>query len=62
MKEDQIIQMEPVPKQHAHNVELFKRAIEHKGLSVILARRACVQVGRKLAKKSETKKKEAAPA
>lgn len=62
VKQEQIIQMEPVKKQHAHNVKLFKQALEHKGLSVVLARRACVQVGRKLAKQSAAAKKETAPA
>ncbi len=35
---------EPLPKHHEENVEIIRRAIEHKGLSVIVARRACIHI------------------
>lgn len=35
---------EPLPKGHAENVETIRVAIEHRGLSVIVARRACIQI------------------
>lgn len=42
--------MEPLPKHHAANVEIIRQAIEHKGLSVIVAQRPCIQIKvRKLA-------------
>ena len=36
--------IEPLGKNHAENVELISRAISHRGLSVIVARRACIQI------------------
>ncbi len=38
--------IEPVPKQHARNVELIKQEIEHPGLSVIIPARACIHLKR----------------
>jgi indolepyruvate ferredoxin oxidoreductase alpha subunit len=35
--------IDPRPQKHAENVELLKREIEHRGLSVIIPKRACVQ-------------------
>jgi indolepyruvate ferredoxin oxidoreductase alpha subunit len=35
---------EPLPKHHAANVEAVRAAIAHQGLSVIVARRACIQI------------------
>ncbi len=35
---------EPLPKHHAENVALLKAAVAHKGLSVVIARRACVRI------------------
>lgn len=35
---------EPHRKYHEENVKTIKRAIEHKGLSVVIARRACIQL------------------
>jgi indolepyruvate ferredoxin oxidoreductase alpha subunit len=35
---------EPIPKNHGANVEIIRRAIEHKGLSVLVARRACIHL------------------
>jgi len=39
--------MEPVPPRHRDNVELIQREIEHPGLSVIVAARACIHLKRK---------------
>ncbi|MBS1714479.1 MAG: indolepyruvate ferredoxin oxidoreductase [Armatimonadetes bacterium] len=36
--------IEPLPKNHAANVEAIRRAIGHRGLSVIVARRPCIQI------------------
>lgn len=36
--------VEPLPKHRAENVEVLRKAIEHRGLSVIVARRACIQI------------------
>ncbi len=38
--------IEPVPRRHAHNVELIKKEIEHPGLSVIIPARACIHLKR----------------
>lgn len=47
VKEDHLITVQPMPKFHAQNVELFRREIDHRGLSVIVAYRACIQSSRK---------------
>ena len=52
--------IEPLPKNHAGNVELISREISHRGLSVIVARRACIFETQRLAK--QTAKPKAAPA
>jgi indolepyruvate ferredoxin oxidoreductase, alpha subunit len=36
--------IEPLAKNHAENVATIKKEIEHRGLSVIVARRACIQI------------------
>lgn len=36
--------MDPLPKHHTTNVETIKRAIAHRGLSVIVAQRPCIQL------------------
>ncbi|MEP0847415.1 MAG: indolepyruvate ferredoxin oxidoreductase [Phycisphaerae bacterium] len=38
--------IEPLARNHAPNVELISREISHRGLSVIVARRACIQIRR----------------
>ncbi len=38
--------IEPLPKHHEANVALIRREIEHRGLSVIVAQRACIHVKR----------------
>ena len=36
--------IDPIPRNHTENVAVIKREIEHRGLSVIIARRPCVQI------------------
>jgi len=36
--------IEPLPKNHDANVEVIKRALRHRGLSVIVAQRPCIQI------------------
>lgn len=43
--------IDSLPKNHAEMVELFEREINHPGLSVIVARRECIQTARRHAKK-----------
>ncbi len=42
-----IRKIEPLPKNHAANVAVIREEMEHKGLSVIIAVRECIQEGRK---------------
>ncbi len=44
---DHLRVIDPHPKRHAENVETVRREIEHHGLSVIVARRACIHLKRK---------------
>jgi len=44
--------IEPHPKKHLENVALFRREIEHRGLSVVIARRPCIHVNAKLKKRA----------
>jgi len=45
--QEHLIVLEPLPQRHAQNVERIKAEIEHPGLSVIVASRACIHVRRK---------------
>ncbi len=54
--------IDPFPKKHAENVALIRREIEHKGLSVIVPRRACIHVKRQSKGPAETEGREAKPA
>lgn len=47
--ESHIVQFEPMRKHHDETVAMLKREIDHRGLSVIVARRACIQIKRKIA-------------
>jgi len=47
--ESHIVMFEPTKKNHAQAVELLRREIDHRGLSVILACRPCIHVKRKAA-------------
>jgi indolepyruvate ferredoxin oxidoreductase alpha subunit len=58
VKDDHLHVVDPVPQKHKENVELFKKEIEHPGLSVIVPTRACLHALRKVGKPG----KEAAPA
>lgn len=42
-----IVQLDPIAKDHAHNVELLKREIDHRGLSVVIACRPCIHLKRR---------------
>ena len=44
---DHLHVLDPLPKHHARNVELIRREIEHRGLSVIVPQRACIHVKRR---------------
>ena len=50
--------IDSLPKNHDKMVELFREEIEHKGLSVVVSRRECIQTARRHATqpKGETKK------
>jgi len=39
--------IEPLAKNHARNVEVITRAIQHRGLSVVVAQRECIHNRRK---------------
>ena len=49
--EDHLIQIEPSKKNHERNVEILRREIDHRGLSVVVACRPCIQFTRKAASK-----------
>ena len=44
---DHLHVIDPLPRRHAENVDLIKREIAHRGLSVIVPTRACIHVRRK---------------
>ncbi len=41
--EEHLVRIEPTPKHHDRNVEVLRREIDHRGLSVVLACRPCIQ-------------------
>ena len=43
---DHLHVIEPLPRLHAGNVDVIRREIEHRGLSVIVPTRACIHVRR----------------
>lgn len=45
--------IEPLQRNHEANVELINREISHRGLSVIVAQRACIQIKKPAAKKPQ---------
>lgn len=47
VSEDHLHVIDPLPRRHAENVDLIKREIAHRGLSVIVPARACIHVRRK---------------
>ena len=60
VKEEHLIRFEPLKRNHKDNTALLRRAIEHRGLSVLVAHRACIQLKRQDAKPKT--KEVAAPA
>jgi indolepyruvate ferredoxin oxidoreductase alpha subunit len=50
----------PVPQKHAENVRIIREEIAHKGLSVIIARRACVTYAKVI--KEHRRERKATPA
>lgn len=48
--------IDSLPKNHDQMVELFKKEIDHEGLSVIISRRECIQTARRHAKKAASEK------
>ena len=46
VREDHLHVINPHRKHHEENVALVKREVEHRGLSVIIARRECIQTAR----------------
>ena len=60
VKDDRLHIIEPLSRKHRENVELISRAVSRRGLSVIVARRECIQTARKPAKKTTSSKKEPA--
>jgi len=46
----------PLKKHHSENVDIIKRELEYKGVSVIIARRECIQVTMRLKKQDRTSK------
>ncbi len=42
----------PLPKYHSENVEIIRKELQYKGVSVIIARRACVRIPAKRKKKT----------
>ena len=47
--------IEPLPQKHAENVELIKKEVAHRGLSVIVPTRACIHARRKLVEENNRK-------
>lgn len=44
---DHVVTIDSLPKNHEEMVKLFRREIDHKGLSVIISRRECIQTARR---------------
>ncbi len=44
VNKEHIVPLNPLPKHHEENVAMIKKEIDYKGLSVIIAQRACVQI------------------
>ncbi len=57
VSDDHLHVMDPLAKYHEQNVELIRSEIAHRGLSVIVARRPCIQI-----KKPKKAKKDTRPA
>jgi indolepyruvate ferredoxin oxidoreductase alpha subunit len=59
VKDGHVVTMRPVAKEHEKNVELLRREIKHRGLSVVVACRPCIQTTRRQVQESAAKKKAA---
>jgi indolepyruvate ferredoxin oxidoreductase alpha subunit len=59
VNEEHMHVIEPLGKNAAANVELISREISHRGLSIIIARRACLFATRNLAKQAKSKQETA---
>ncbi len=51
VEKEHIKVINPLPSKHAENVEVIKKEISFNGLSVIISKRACIQILKRLAKK-----------
>ena len=49
VKPERLVRLEPLARRHDEQVELFRREINHRGLSVILASRPCIHAKRRSA-------------
>ncbi|MDE6381105.1 MAG: indolepyruvate ferredoxin oxidoreductase [Muribaculaceae bacterium] len=47
VKPEHLHTIDSLPKNHDEMVELFKKAIDHEGLSVVVSRRECIQTARR---------------
>jgi indolepyruvate ferredoxin oxidoreductase alpha subunit len=47
VKDDHLHVINPLPQHHGENVELIRREVEHRGLSVIIPTRACIHLRKK---------------
>jgi indolepyruvate ferredoxin oxidoreductase alpha subunit len=47
VRQERLHVIEPLPRDHEKNVALIREAINHRGLSVIVARRECIHTRRK---------------
>lgn len=54
VEKDHLIMMNPLRKYHQENVDIFKKELDYKGVSVIIAQRECIQTA------SRRKRREAA--
>ncbi len=54
---EHLVTINPMRKYHEENVEIFRREITYKGISVIIAQRECIQTATKRLKKERDNKK-----
>ena len=47
VKPEHLHTIDSLPKNHDDMMKLFRQAIDHKGLSVIISRRECIQTARR---------------
>jgi indolepyruvate ferredoxin oxidoreductase alpha subunit len=56
VEEDHIIVLNPSPKNHEENMEIMKRELDYKGVSVIIPRRECIQTATRDMKAAKNQK------